>query len=107
MLLRAFGKKKYCTLIQQNLDQTNYLAKLIEKNPELELTAPVASNVVCFRYKQGNLNEVELEKLDREIPDDSTQSFLDDLRYNRERQVHATRLQREPQDQKTRPKLLG
>ncbi len=67
MLLRAFGKKKYCTLIQQNLDQTNYLAKLIEKNPELELTAPVASNVVCFRYKQGNLNEVELEKLNREI----------------------------------------
>ncbi len=69
MLLRAYGKKKYGNLVQQNLDQAKYLAELVEKNDEFELTAPVASNVVCFRYKPTNLNEVELEKLNRKILD--------------------------------------
>ncbi len=69
MLLRANGKKKYRRLVQQNLDQMKYLARLIEKEPEMELTAPVASNVVCFRYKPANLSEVELEKINRQILD--------------------------------------
>jgi aromatic-L-amino-acid/L-tryptophan decarboxylase len=69
MLLRAFGKRKYSQLIQQNLDQTAYLAELIKSDPELELTAPVISNIVCFRYKQPNLTEAELEKLNKMILD--------------------------------------
>ena len=36
MLYRAYGKRKYSALIQQNLDQIKYLAKLIEKAPNLE-----------------------------------------------------------------------
>ncbi len=67
MLLRAYGKKKYSDLIQQNLDQIKYLAALVEKDPELELTAPVASNVVCFRFKPANLDEMRLEKLNKLI----------------------------------------
>ena len=67
MLLRAYGRKKYSNLIQQNLDQINYLAKLIEGDDELELTAPVVSNVVCFRFKPINSDETETEKLNRLI----------------------------------------
>ncbi|TRO56670.1 aminotransferase class V-fold PLP-dependent enzyme [Candidatus Bathyarchaeota archaeon] len=67
MLLRAYGRKKYSRLIQQNLDQINYLAKLIEGDDELELTAPVVSNVVCFRFKPINSDETETEKLNRLI----------------------------------------
>ncbi len=67
MLLRAYGKNKYKRLIQQNLDQIKYLSKLIEIAPFLEVTAPVTSNVVCFRYVRDGLNEDELEKLNKAI----------------------------------------
>lgn len=70
MLLRAHGKKKYSSLIQQNLDQTEFLAELIEKDPELETTAPIISNIVCFRYMSSRLNENQLEALNRKILDD-------------------------------------
>ena len=67
MLLRAYGKDKYCRLIQQNLDQIRYLADLIEKEPNMELTAPVISNVACFRYNPSALDEEQLEKLNKLI----------------------------------------
>jgi aromatic-L-amino-acid decarboxylase len=70
MLLRAYGRKKYNNLIQQNLDQINYLATLIEEDDELELTAPVVSNVVCFRFRPTDLDELETEKLNRLISDE-------------------------------------
>ena len=69
MLLRAYGKEKYCQLIQQNIDQINYLAELIKKEPNMEITASVASNIVCFQYKTKELTEPELEKLNRMILD--------------------------------------
>jgi glutamate/tyrosine decarboxylase-like PLP-dependent enzyme len=73
-LLRAYGKKKYRDLIQQNINQTNYLAELIRKEPEMELTAPVASNIVCFRLKPKSLTEPELEKLNKMIFNDLNQT---------------------------------
>jgi aromatic-L-amino-acid decarboxylase len=69
MLLRVYGKKKYGNLIQQNLDQIKYLSELVEKDQELELMAPVASNVVCFRFNPGNLGEGQLEELNKKILD--------------------------------------
>jgi glutamate/tyrosine decarboxylase-like PLP-dependent enzyme len=73
MLLRAYGKNKYRNLIQQNINQTKYLAELIRKEPEMEITAPVVSNVVCFRYKPKGLTEPELEKLNKMICNDLNQ----------------------------------
>jgi glutamate/tyrosine decarboxylase-like PLP-dependent enzyme len=67
MLLRAHGKSKYSHLIQQNIDQTNYLAGLIEKEPDMEIATPVVSNVVCFRYRPEGLREKELEELNMMI----------------------------------------
>jgi len=67
MLLRAYGKDKYSKLVDQNIDQIHYLAELIEKEPNLEITAPVASNIVCFRYIYDGLTEVDVEKLNRMI----------------------------------------
>jgi aromatic-L-amino-acid decarboxylase len=67
MLLKAYGKEKYCRLVQQNIDQINYLASLIEKEPKMEITSPVISNIVCFRYNPGGLGEKELEELNRKI----------------------------------------
>ncbi len=67
MLLRAHGRDKYSRLIQQNLDQARYLAELVEKDLEMELTAPVASNIVCFRFNPGGLSESELDELNKMI----------------------------------------
>ena len=69
MLLRAYGKAKYSRLIQQNIEQIDYLANRIRKEPNLEVTAPVESNICCFRYNPGGLDESRLEKLNRAILD--------------------------------------
>lgn len=70
MLLRAHGKNKYRRLIQQNLDQTRRLADLITTDSELELTAPVVSNVVCFRFKSPGLSEDETERVNKKLMDE-------------------------------------
>jgi glutamate/tyrosine decarboxylase-like PLP-dependent enzyme len=70
MLLRAYGQTKYRRLVQQNIDQTNYLAELIRKDARMEITAPVVSNIVCFRYRPKGLTEQELTRLNREICDE-------------------------------------
>ncbi|MBS7630510.1 aminotransferase class V-fold PLP-dependent enzyme [Candidatus Bathyarchaeota archaeon] len=67
MILRAYGRRRFSRLIQKNLDQAKYLAKLIEESGDLEFTAPVISNVVCFRYNPGGLSEEALEKLNKTI----------------------------------------
>lgn len=67
MLLRANGTEKYCRVIQQNIDQISYLAEQIGKQPDMEVCAPVASNIVCFRYNPGGLDEKQLEKLNHSI----------------------------------------
>ncbi len=67
MLFRAYGTKKYGQLIQQNINQTNYLADLINKEDELEITAPITSNIICFRFKPKDLNEEDLEKVNKLI----------------------------------------
>jgi glutamate/tyrosine decarboxylase-like PLP-dependent enzyme len=67
MLLRAYSRDKYSRLIQQNTDQARYLASLIEKDPQMELTAPVATNVVNFRCNPGGLTEDEVKDLNKKI----------------------------------------
>lgn len=67
MLLKADGVEKYARLIQQNLDQAGYLAGLVKEAPELELTAPVSSNVVCFRYFTDGLDNEAINELNQKI----------------------------------------
>ncbi|MGH6954529.1 MAG: pyridoxal phosphate-dependent decarboxylase family protein [Alphaproteobacteria bacterium] len=50
MCLKADGVETYRRLIEQNVAQARYLARLIAAAPELELLAPVPLNIVCFRY---------------------------------------------------------
>ena len=67
MLLRAYGKGKYCRLIQQNLDQIAYLERLINAEKCVEITAPVTSNILCFRYNPSGFDEPKLKDLNKAI----------------------------------------
>jgi aromatic-L-amino-acid decarboxylase len=67
MLLRAYGKNKYRQLVQQNLNQARYLADIILANADLELMAPVESNVVCFRFRKAGLSEEATEQVNKKI----------------------------------------
>lgn len=67
MSFKAQGLKLHQEIIQQNVEQTRYLAKLVDNHPELERTASVPLNIVCFRYVAEALSENNLNKLNEEL----------------------------------------
>ncbi|MBI3788442.1 MAG: amino acid decarboxylase, partial [Ignavibacteriales bacterium] len=54
-------------LIQQNVDQAQYLVSLVNAAPNLELVAPAPLNLVCFRFVQSGKSDAELNALNQEI----------------------------------------
>ena len=67
MSIKEHGVQKYGRLIQQNVDQANYLAKLVEGSADLQLLAPVPLNIVCFRFTTDQLNDERLNELNKEL----------------------------------------
>jgi glutamate/tyrosine decarboxylase-like PLP-dependent enzyme len=67
MTIKEHGTAKYGRLIQQNIEQAQYLAGLVDARPELELALPVALNVVCFRYRRPGLDDAGLDALNKRI----------------------------------------
>jgi aromatic-L-amino-acid decarboxylase len=67
MTIKEQGTDKYGRLIQQNIDQAQYLALLVEAAPELELALPVSLNVVNFRYIRPDLDDDRLNDLNKRI----------------------------------------
>ncbi len=51
---KAFGAQRLGDMIAGTCALAAYLKARVEDNPELELMAPVALNVVCFRYRCEN-----------------------------------------------------
>jgi len=66
MTIKEHGASKLGTMIQQNVDQAAYLARLVDAHPELERHGPADLNIVCFRYVPGHANE-DLDALNRRI----------------------------------------
>jgi glutamate/tyrosine decarboxylase-like PLP-dependent enzyme len=66
MSLKEHGIEKFARLIRQNITQAKYLTELIAQNEELELTAPTATNIVCFRFNPQK-DDLDLDKLNKEI----------------------------------------
>ena len=52
------------------------MADLVDADPNLERLAPVALNIVCFRYNPGGLEAEALDRLNRSLGD----SILEDGR---------------------------
>jgi aromatic-L-amino-acid/L-tryptophan decarboxylase len=67
MMLKHHGVGMFGRLIDQNIEQARYLTDLIEADPALELMAPTATSVVCFRFNPGGLTEDGLRALNTEL----------------------------------------
>ena len=50
-----------------NVEQAHYLGKMIEKEPDMELLAPIGLDIVCFRFNPGRLDDETLNALNKEI----------------------------------------
>ena len=67
MMLKEHGVEKFGRLIDQGIAQAQYLTGLIARQPFLEQMAPTVTDIVCFRYNPGGLNEAALRNLNIEI----------------------------------------
>jgi glutamate/tyrosine decarboxylase-like PLP-dependent enzyme len=67
MMLKQHGVATFGRLIDQNIAQARYLTELLEAAPSLELMAPTATSVVCFRFNPGGLTEDGLRALNTEL----------------------------------------
>lgn len=67
MMLKEHGVAKFGRLIDQGIEQAQYLTRLIERQPLLQKMAPTAIDVVSFRFDPGGLDESALRALNIEI----------------------------------------
>ncbi len=67
MSIKEHGSRKYARIIQQNIDQAFYLGELVKASSELELSAPITLNVVCFRFVSPDTDGASLDEVNRQI----------------------------------------
>jgi glutamate/tyrosine decarboxylase-like PLP-dependent enzyme len=67
MMLKHHGVEIFGRLIDQNIAQARYLTELVEEDPSLQLMAPTATSIVCFRFNPGGLTEDALRVLNTEL----------------------------------------
>lgn len=67
MAFKTYGMRKHARLIEQNVAQAKYLAELVSGASELELMAPVALNVVCFRYVAEGAEQEAVNRLNQDL----------------------------------------
>ena len=65
--LKEHGFKRFARKIEDNCQQADYLAELIEARPELELLTQVSLNIVCFRFIAPSTTDEELDRINAEI----------------------------------------
>ena len=56
--LQSFGTRKLGQMIRQSCAVAQYLKQKIAQEAELELMAPVALNIVCFRFRCAHADDV-------------------------------------------------
>jgi glutamate/tyrosine decarboxylase-like PLP-dependent enzyme len=67
MSFKEHGLAKYARLIEQNVEQAEYLGRHVEASPDLELLTPVSLNIVCFRFVAPGLSDEALDRVNDEI----------------------------------------
>jgi len=59
--LKTYGTAKLGAMIAGTCALASYLARQVDTHPALELLAPVALNIVCFRYRCDDPNQVNAQ----------------------------------------------
>lgn len=67
MSVKEHGLDRFGRMIDRNVEQAHYLGELVEKDPALELMAPIGMDIVCFRFNPGGMNDESLNALNKEI----------------------------------------
>lgn len=62
--LKQFGTRRIGAQITENCRQARYLADRVEREPHLELLAPVTLNIVCFRYVRPEMLGLPAARVD-------------------------------------------
>ncbi|TMV12772.1 pyridoxal phosphate-dependent decarboxylase family protein [Arenibacterium halophilum] len=65
--IAEFGTARFGALIDRNCAQAAYLADAVRADPALELMAPVALNICCFRYLAPEAMAAEQDHLTEEL----------------------------------------
>jgi len=65
--LRAYGRAGHRAMVERHLDLAQRLARAVDAAPELERLADVPLNIVCFRYRPGDLSDDALDTLNAKI----------------------------------------
>ncbi|MEO1082678.1 MAG: pyridoxal-dependent decarboxylase [Acidobacteriota bacterium] len=65
--IREHGLDTLGRLMEQNVNHVVEAAQEIEAHPELELLAPVALNIACFRYRPGKAPKSAWNTINREV----------------------------------------
>jgi len=67
MSVKEHGLDRFGRLIDRNIAQAQELADLVRAQPGFELLAPVATNIVCFRWNPGGLDDARLNEFNAEL----------------------------------------
>jgi glutamate/tyrosine decarboxylase-like PLP-dependent enzyme len=67
MSIKEHGLDRFGRMIARNVEQAHYFGQLVEREPKMELTAPIGMDIVCFRFNPGGLNDDMLNALNKEI----------------------------------------
>ncbi len=67
MGLKTEGAARYGQQIEQNIQQARCLTSLIDSEPDLELMAPTAMNIVNFRFVADDIDDEQLDDMNAEI----------------------------------------
>jgi glutamate/tyrosine decarboxylase-like PLP-dependent enzyme len=67
MSIKEHGLDRFGRMMARNVEQAHYFGQLVEKDPQMELLAPIGMDIVCFRFNPGNMDEDALNALNKEI----------------------------------------
>ncbi len=65
--IAEFGTARLGALITRNCEQAAYLAELVTAEEHMDVVAPVALNICCFRYAPPDLEPAAIDSLNDEI----------------------------------------
>jgi glutamate/tyrosine decarboxylase-like PLP-dependent enzyme len=67
MSIKEHGLDRFGRLVDRNLAQAQELAALLDATPGFTVMTPVVTNIVCFRYEPGQMDEAALNAFNEEL----------------------------------------